>query len=460
MEMILGGRYLPLSVLGKGGFGTAFLARDIDSPTKRRCVVKLFQPPVTLTDSQMQTAQRLFATEAEVLERFGLQHPQIPNLYAYFPLLIKNPLTNQTEELFYLVQEFVDGEDLEQILDREGVFSEQDVTEVLREVLKVLDFVHGNGAIHRDVKPSNIMKGRNGRLYLLDFGAVKEVATPSGVQRGPTTICSPDYAPPEQIMNGTVGATSDLYALAASCVILLTNKGSNELRDSSTNSWNWRSHVQVADTLADVLDRMLQARPDNRFPSAKAALAALNPVPSSSGSFASSPQFAPSIGMPVTPPPMPAGKPSANPYSPAPVPSAPQSQQAQVAKTPAKVAAKQKAPLSLVQFLGSAAFTGTEGGLLAIAIFSLLGTTLSGGAAWLVMLAILVFLQVRRTIEGWNLVIIAGVTMTAIALIGPLSSLVEGQIALAAIGSIMVGGVMVLIAAFFRLVFQILTRIM
>ena len=162
MELILRGRYLPVGLLGKGGFGTAFLARDFDSPTQRKCVVKLFQPPVTLTPQQLATAQRLFAKEAIVLERLGLQHPQIPNLYAYFPLLVTNPLNNQSEELFYLVQEFIDGDDLEKILDKQGKFSEDDVIKVLRAMLDVLGFVHRNGAIHRDVKPSNIMQGKDG----------------------------------------------------------------------------------------------------------------------------------------------------------------------------------------------------------------------------------------------------------------------------------------------------------
>ncbi|MFK8182001.1 MAG: protein kinase [Phormidesmis sp.] len=454
MEMILGGRYLPVSVLGKGGFGTAFLARDIDSPTKRKCVVKLFQPPVTLTATQMATAQRLFATEAEVLERFGLDHPQIPNLYAYFPLLITNPLTNQTEELFYLVQEFVDGEDLERILDRDGAFTEKNVTEVLREMLQVLNFVHSNGAIHRDVKPSNIMKGRNGKLYLLDFGAVKEVATPSGVQRGPTTICSPDYAPPEQIMNGTVGATSDLYALAATCVILLTNKSSNELRDSSTNSWNWHSHAAVSDTLASVLSKMLQARPDNRFPSALSALSALAALNTNATNTAqqrsNSPQVAPSIGMPVSPPPMPTVK----------TPPAPVAAVKSTTPTNPPLTKPAPAPRSLFQFLGNAAFTGTEGGLLAIATFSLIEVVLFGGAVWLTMLAGLIFLQVRRTIEGWDFLIIAGVTMAAVIFIGPLNSVLNGQLGLIVVASIMAGGVMVLVAALFRLIFQLLSRVM
>lgn len=455
MELILGGRYLPTSVLGKGGFGTAFLARDFDSPTKRNCVVKLFQPPVTLTPTQMATAQRLFATEAEVLERLGLQHPLIPNLYAYFPLLITNPLTNQTEELFYLVQEFVDGEDLEKVLERDGKFSEAAVIEVLGEMLRVLDFVHNKGAIHRDVKPSNIMKGRDGRLSLLDFGAVKEVTAPSGVQRGPTTICSPDYAPPEQIMNGVVDATSDLYALAATCVVLLTNMNSSELRDSSTNSWRWHSHGRVSPQLSQVLDKMLSARPSDRYPSAKAVLSALSATSAQPGlPLSNSPQAAPSIGS-IPSSSAPARSPGPQPVSPlpAPTPLAPKA-------VPAQTQAASSPPLSLVQLLGSAAFLGSEGGLLAIAIFSLTSTVIVGGGVWIAMLAVLTFLQLRRTIEGWDFLIIAGLTLAAVVLFGPLNSVLDGSLATILVIAMVAAGVAVAIAVLFRLIFSLVSRIM
>ncbi|MGB7086031.1 MAG: serine/threonine-protein kinase [Phormidesmis sp.] len=468
MELILGGRYLPVSVLGKGGFGTAFLARDFDSPTKRRCVVKLFQPPTNLTPAQLTTALRLFGKEAEVLERLGLQHPQIPNLYAYFPLPVTNPLTNQSEELFYLVQEFLDGEDLEKILERQGKLSEADVTSVLKAILDVLDFVHRNGAIHRDVKPSNIMKGTSGRLSLLDFGAVKEVTTPTGVQRGPTTICSPDFAPPEQIMNGTVDATADLYALAASCVVLLTGKESSELRDSSSNTWRWRSHVQVSSHLAQVLDRMLSARPSDRYPSAKAVLAALDSVQSSG---VRSPAASRSAGTPVpTTSNQPASTPSAPPIAqqppsqpPTPQRSAasPIASQAQTSSSPASLRSRPPVqPISLPRFLGNAAFAGAEGGLLFIAATSLLGTSLVGGGVWLAMLAVLVFLQVRRTIEGFDLLIIGGLTLAAVIFFYPLHGIVGGEAGLIVVTAVMAGGAAVAIAVIFRLVFRLLSRIM
>ncbi|EDX85689.1 protein kinase domain [Synechococcus sp. PCC 7335] len=462
MELILRGRYLPVSLLGKGGFGTAFLAKDFDSPTQRRCVVKLFQPPVTLTPPQLATAQRLFNQEAIVLERLGLQHPRIPNLYAYFPLLVTNPLNNQSEELFYLVQEYVEGDDLEKLLDRQGRFSEPDIEKVLAAMLDVLGFVHDNGAIHRDVKPSNIIQGKDGKLSLLDFGAVKEVTTPTAGRRGPTTICSPDYAPPEQIMSGQVDQTSDLYALAATCVVLLTDRDSNQLRDPVSNRWNWQSSTQISTGLAQVLEKMLQPKPRDRFPNAAAVVEALTKNAQSTVSpqaratgraiMGSSAQSAQSVSVtPSQPKPTP---PLANPKVGSPANPKQSSPPVVPASAPVQL-------LSVPRFLGNAAFAGVEGGLLAVACLSTLGTTLVGGGAWLAMLAVLVALQLRRAIEGMDLVIIAGVTLAVIAFFSPLHSILGGGgwVPIAVI-AMMAGGVMVIVAIVFRLIFSLLSRIM
>ena len=475
MELILRGRYLPVSLLGKGGFGTAFLARDFDSPTQRRCVVKLFQPPVTLTPPQLATAQRLFNQEAIVLERLGLQHSKIPNLYAYFPLLVTNPLNNQSEELFYLVQEYVEGEDLEKLLDRQGKLSESDVKKVIVAMLDVLAFVHSNGAIHRDVKPSNIIWGPDGKLSLLDFGAVKEVTAPTVGQRGPTTICSPDFAPPEQIMNGSVDQTSDLYALAATCVVLLTGKESNQLRDSASNRWVWQSHAQVSTGLVQVLNRMLQPNPRDRFPNAAAAMEALakseqstasrqgpsvsslpNSLPSQSVSSGASysassqsPSQSPSQSSSAGPVATPVASPVATLVGRSTQPS-----------PPAAVSTSASAqPLSLTRFLGNAAFAGVEGGLLAIACLSTLGTIVGNGA-WLVILAVLVALQFRRVIEGTDLLIIAGLTLAVVVFFGPLHSIFDGGSWISiVVVALMAGAAMVVVAIVFRLIYSLLSRI-
>ncbi|MGB3191557.1 MAG: serine/threonine-protein kinase, partial [Limnoraphis sp.] len=280
MPLILDGRYLPERLLGQGGFGAAFLACDRRSPALRKCVVKLFQPANDLSPSELELALQLFEREAVVLDRLGNQHPQIPNLLAYFPLESSGWQSSQTQQFFYIVQDYIDGQDLEAELDTQGQFSEDGVREVLEEILNVLQFVHDEDVIHRDIKPSNIMRDRKGRLYLLDFGAVKQVTQQANKLGTSTGIFSMGFAPPEQMQGHSVFPSTDLYALAVTCIVLLTGKYPKELYDSHNGRWNWKDKTQVSDSLAYILDKMLQSRPSDRFGSAEQVLKLLNPLPS------------------------------------------------------------------------------------------------------------------------------------------------------------------------------------
>jgi serine/threonine-protein kinase len=471
MPLILSGRYLPEKLLGQGGFGAAYLARDRYTPNLRACVVKLFQPSGDLSPDQLALAQSLFQREAAVLEEIGRKHLQIPDLYAFFPLIVPGLKPGKQEEYFYLVQEFIDGEDLEQALARSGPLSASDMVEVLVSMLKVLDFVHENGTIHRDIKPSNIMRNRDGRLYLLDFGAVKQVTAAQGKPSGKSTgIYSIGFAPPEQMAGGSVYPSTDLYALAVTCITLLTGKEAGELYDSYNNSWAWRTHAQINPAIADVLDRMLLPVPNQRYESAKAVLAALRQAVSSGA------------GASATPPPPAATSPAASPapntamQSSAPAPTAPQAPPPPVGlarppKGPKPVKASSSAPapqtaissVSLVEFLGGAAFTGVEGGLLAIAITSLLGTTLLGSGAWLILLAGLLLLQVRRVIERFDLVIIAAVTLGVVLLFPPLQAILSTtatpRITVIVI-AVMAGLAAIAIGTLFRLIYRLLSTFM
>ncbi|CAD5977024.1 serine/threonine-protein kinase [Planktothrix agardhii] len=275
MPLILDGRYLPEILLGQGGFGTAYLAKDRRSPTLKYCVVKQFKPSFDLNSQQLATAQVLFEREAHVLEQLGNKHPQIPDLFAYFPLEAPGWRTSKPESFFYIVQEYINGENLEAELNSKGQFSEKEVREVLQEILKILEFVHDHDVIHRDIKPSNIMRDRQGILHLLDFGAVKQVTqSPAGTSTG---IYSLGFAPPEQMRGHTVFPSTDLYALAVTCIVLLTAKDPQDLFDSYSNQWNWKQFVRVSDELTNILDKMLLSTPSDRFGSATQVLTALNP---------------------------------------------------------------------------------------------------------------------------------------------------------------------------------------
>jgi len=388
--MILRGRYLPVRLLGQGGFGAAFLARDRDTPAMRQCVAKLLQPSVSLTPPQLKIAQTLFEREAAVLEELGNEHSQIPSLLAFFELTVTSLQPGKNDQFFYLVQEFIDGKNLEDEQAVKGRFSEAETVEVLREILKVLDFVHSRGSIHRDIKPANIMRGKNGRLYLLDFGAVKQVTQSVGSAKASTGIYSLGYAPPEQMSGQEVYPATDLYALAVTCITLLSGLQPTELFDSYRNEWNWHSRVQVSSRLAHVLDRMLLSAPSQRFQSASEVEAALMSGPQQ-------PSQPPTVV--VAPPPIPL-QPTLPP-PPVRVPATP----------PGGLQPSQRATFSIWEVLSGAAFTGFEAGVLAIALTSLLPSPgLSIGLLGMIV-AGLIYGQYRRAIEQTEMLIIGAGTV-------------------------------------------------
>lgn len=435
MPLILVGRYLPIKLLGRGGFGAAFLARDRYTPGMRRCVVKQFQPAGNLTTTQLQLAQDLFEREAVVLEEIGSQHEQIPDLFAFFPVIVPSFLhRGQQDQFFYLVQEYIDGQNLEEELDQKGKFSEQEVLEVLRAILPVLQFVHNKNIIHRDIKPSNIMRHRNGKLYLLDFGAVKQVANaPSGVGSSSTGIYSLGFAPPEQMSGGRVFPPTDLYALAVTAVMLLTGeKDATELFDAYSNQWKWHERVSISPKLANILDKMLLPAANQRFQSAQEVLEALDSPP-----------------RPITPTQVHPHQPK---QLPQPQPHAIQTQPPQqrlVSRTP------RVAPLSTFELLIGAGFSGFEGGLIAIALFSLLNSSRITFAATAVILAILIFGQKQRWIEKIEMLVIAVATFGAISYFPLLrAGLSIEQVAIITVGA---GLVAIAATALFRLIYKLLS---
>ena len=294
-------RYRALKVIGQGGFGKTFLAQDESKPSQPRCVIKqfLYNDPATLRE-----AQRLFEQEALRLDDLG-KHPQIPELLAHC----------EQEGRQYLVQEFVDGENLLQELKRRGALSEAEVRDVLGQVLRVLDYIHRWQVIHRDIKPENIMRRRSDQqLVLVDFGAAKYASATALAKTG-TTIGSAGYAAPEQARGKAVFA-SDLYGLGVTCLHLLTGVDPFTFFDDSNLSFVWRGSLngkQVSGEFGKVLDKLTQYRPVDRYGNVTEVLTALgkpksaaNPAPKQTVSNSNyqpvspSPQSTPKQSVPKT----------------------------------------------------------------------------------------------------------------------------------------------------------------
>ena len=264
-KLLLVDRYRAISLLGQGGFGRTFLAIDEHKPSKPRCVIKQFLPEVK-GQKALKKATELFEREAARLDELG-KHQQIPELLAFF---------NQ-EDRQYLIQEFIDGEDLSKELKKSGVFDRQKIEELLQDLLLVLEFVHKNNIIHRDIKPENIIRRKqDGKLVLVDFGAAKETLGGDSSTRG-TIIGSAAYIAPEQAV-GKAQFASDLYSLGTTCLHLLTAIEPTELFDVAEGEWMWRDYLQDNDIdyeLSRVLDKLVEGATKRRFQSVSEVLAVL-----------------------------------------------------------------------------------------------------------------------------------------------------------------------------------------
>ena len=266
----LRGRYCIISALGSGGFGRTYLAEDVDK-LGERCVVKQFVPRVQ-GKSALQTATELFEQEARGLQQLG-KHPQIPNLYAYF----------QENNYLYLVQEFVEGENLLQELKQQGAFSELKILTLLQDLLPILQFIHEQQVIHRDIKPENIVRRKSdGKLVLIDFGVAKQ-ATAAAMAGPGTTIGTYGYAPKEQIKEGKAYPASDLYSLGASCFHLLTNISPWSLSQEKGYDWVriWQQHLRcpISEKLEQILSKLLGIDHEQRYQSVSEVLEIFKPKP-------------------------------------------------------------------------------------------------------------------------------------------------------------------------------------
>lgn len=277
MKLVLGGRYVPLQPIGSGAFGFTFLARDLNT-LERKCIVKQLRPQTSFKSDQLIVVENLFRREAAVLERLGDLSPQVPTLFDSFVLKVDDLASSESLELFYLVQQYIDGEDLALEMKHSGAFSQDKILELLYQILPVLHIIHENGTIHRDIKPANIMRSTRGLMYLIDFGAVKQFLTGPGNTDTPQSIVigTEGYAPLEQMSGRGVYPSTDLYALAMSCISLMGNiKPNNSQRDFHEFIDNWQQELEMETPLKEILARMLLTRPMDRYQSAMEVLEAM-----------------------------------------------------------------------------------------------------------------------------------------------------------------------------------------
>lgn len=257
---IIHGRYRIISIIGKGGFGETYQAEDTQSPGLI-CLIKYLKPLIN-SPQVFKIAEERFRQEADVMHRLGNYNQQIPKLFNYF----------EENQKFYLVQEYIEGHNLAEELKTQ-LYSEAQVIDILCDVLKVLDFIHQQKVIHRDIKPENLIRRKcDNKIFLIDFGAVKEVSTYNAQgQTIPTIpIGTPYYMPHEQAA-GKPKFASDIYALGITGIVLLT-------RNIPLNNQIVWNDVSASPKLKTILEKMVRSECKERYDTAADVLFDLEPL--------------------------------------------------------------------------------------------------------------------------------------------------------------------------------------
>ncbi len=262
VEQILHSRYQLQRQLGNNGVRQTWLATDLQpsAPENSQVIVKLlaFGGNVQWDDL------KLFEREAQILQH--LNHPRIPQYIDYFCI-------DDHALWFGLVQKYIPGESLKERLAQRQRFTEKQVRKIAVEVLKILTMLHelNPAVLHRDIKPSNLIWGEDNHIYLVDFGAVQDKAAKEGVTF--TIVGTYGYAPMEQYGGRSVPA-SDLYALGASLIHLLTGTPPAELPQCDLRI-QFADRVSISPSFANWLEKLTQPAPEKRFMTARQALESL-----------------------------------------------------------------------------------------------------------------------------------------------------------------------------------------
>ncbi|MBD2344479.1 serine/threonine protein kinase [Anabaena subtropica] len=259
VEQILHDRYQIQRLLGHNGIRQTWLAKDLQATNAEHSlvVVKL----LAFGGSVQWDDLKLFEREAQILKH--LHHPRIPQYLDYFCI-------DDRSLWFGLVQEYIPGESLKEKLTAGKRFTEKQARKIAVEVLKILIYLHelNPGVLHRDIKPSNLIWGEDKNIYLVDFGAVQDKAAKEGVTF--TVVGTYGYAPMEQYGGRAVPA-SDLYALGASLIHLLTGISPAELPQQDLRL-QFTNIVHLSPGFVRWLQKITEPAPEQRFINARQAL--------------------------------------------------------------------------------------------------------------------------------------------------------------------------------------------
>jgi len=262
----LGGRYEILALLGEGGMGAVYKAKDLE--VERTVALKLIRPEMASNPSILARFKQ------ELLTAHQVTHKNVIRIYDL----------SEADGVKFITMEFVEGEDLRQLLRSHGKFSPDEAVDIIRQVCMALEAAHTAGIIHRDLKPQNVMRDKTGRILVMDFGLARSVQSEGMTQTG-ALLGTIEYMSPEQAMGKTLDQRSDLFAVGLIFYELLSGKMpfKAETAMASLLMRNQERAVPVADIdatvpagLSDIVSRCLERDLERRYPNAAEIVADLD----------------------------------------------------------------------------------------------------------------------------------------------------------------------------------------
>jgi eukaryotic-like serine/threonine-protein kinase len=256
--VLFGGRYEIMGVLGQGGMGAVYKARDRE--LDRLIALKVIRPELA-NDPAI-----LLRFKQELILSRNITHKNVVRIFDL----------GEADGIRFISMEYVDGEDLRTILRRDGKFSTADTISIVEQVCRALDSAHSEGVIHRDLKPQNIMRDKHGRIVVMDFGLARSLGD-SGMTQTGAIVGTIEYMSPEQAMGSTLDQRSDIFSVGLIFYELLTGKAPYEA-DTAIASLMKRTREEakpasdidasVPKSLSAIVARCLEREPANRYHSA------------------------------------------------------------------------------------------------------------------------------------------------------------------------------------------------
>jgi tetratricopeptide (TPR) repeat protein/predicted Ser/Thr protein kinase len=261
----LGTRYKIIRLLGQGGMGAVYLARDRE--LDREVALKVIRPDMAANPEILKRFKQELILARQITHR---------NVIRIFDLA-------QAENIKFISMEFVEGEDLQTILRRKKKLEPAEAASIMAQVCRALEAAHGEGVIHRDLKPQNIMLDKAGRVYVMDFGIARSITAVGMTQTG-ALIGTPEYMSPEQAKGLTLDARSDLFT--AGIIFYEILSGTTPFNADTTMAKLWKRASEpprplieldktIPAALSDIVQKCLEIDPGKRFPSASELLHAI-----------------------------------------------------------------------------------------------------------------------------------------------------------------------------------------